>query len=249
MKTIVILQSNYIPWKGYFDLMNDADEFILFDDRQYTRQNWRNRNQVKAEGGPRWLTIPVINRSLEQRIDETYIADRAWASKHWQTLAQLYRGAPHFVTYAPRIEALYRSAADEQMLSQVNRLFLEGIGDMLGLKTALRWSSEFPAADGKTERLVSLCKATGADRYISGPAARDYIDPDCFARAGIELTFKSYEGYPEYPQQHPPFTHGVTVLDLLFSVGPDAPWYVWGWRTGPLTSGGPGASAARVPAA
>ena len=234
MKTVMILQSSYIPWKGYFDLMHDADEFILFDDRQYTRQDWRNRNQVKAENGTQWLTIPVMGK-FGQRIDETVVANRGWASKHWKTLVQLYRGAPHFETYADRVEALYRAAADERMLSFVNRLFLEGIADVLGLTTRLRWSSEFPNAHGKTEILVALCSATGAGRYVSGPAARDYIETELFERAGIELSFKSYEGYPEYPQLHPPFTHGVTVLDLLFNVGPDAPWYIWGWRDEPLS--------------
>ena len=231
MKTVVILQSNYIPWKGYFDLMHEADEFILYDDRQYTRQDWRNRNQVKADKGPQWLTIPVIGK-FGQRIDETVCANRGWASSHWERLVQLYRRAPHFKAYADRIEALYRSAAEEQMLSRVNRLFLEGIGSLLGLTTRLRWSSEFPGAEGKTERLVALCRAVGATRYISGPAARSYLETECFDQAGIELTFKVYDGYPEYPQQYPPFTHGVTVLDLLFNAGPDAPWYIWGWRDG-----------------
>lgn len=229
MKTVVILQSNYIPWKGYFDLMHDSEEFILFDDRQYTRQDWRNRNQVKADTGPQWLTIPVIGK-FGQRIDETVIAGRGWASSHWSRLAQLYQRAAHFETYAARIEALYCAAADEQMLSSVNRLFLEGIGKLLGLSTRLRWSSEFPGFEGKTETLVALCRAAGATRYVSGPAARDYIEAGLFERAGIELSFKSYDGYPEYPQLFPPFAHGVTVLDLLFNVGPDAPWYIWGWR-------------------
>lgn len=233
MKTVVILQSNYIPWKGYFDLMHDADEFILFDDRQYTRRDWRNRNQAKAANGPQWMTIPVISKSKYfQRIDETEIADRSWAMTHWKTLVHLYGDTPHFSTHAGRVEALYRAAAEESMLSKVNRLFLEGIADLLGLRTPLRWSTEFPDADGKTERLVSLCLATGADRYISGPAARSYLDPEAFERAGIRLEFKSYDGYPEYRQRFPPFVHGVTVLDLLFNTGPNAPWYIWGWRDG-----------------
>jgi len=232
MKTVVILQSNYIPWKGYFDLMHDSDEFILYDDRQYTRQDWRNRNQVKADNGPQWLTIPVIGR-FGQRIDETAIADRRWSSSHWNRLIQLYRQAAHFKTYAEQIEALYRSAADEQMLSSVNRLFLEGIGKLLGLNTRLRWSSEFPGFEGKTAALVALCKATGATRYVSGPAARDYLEVGLFEQAGVEVSFKSYEGYPVYSQLYPPFAHGVTVLDLLFNVGPDAPWYIWGWRDAP----------------
>jgi len=231
-KTVVILQSNYIPWKGYFDLMHDADEFILFDDRQYTRQDWRNRNQVKAGSGRQWLTIPVVGK-FGQRIDETMIADRAWASGHWNRLAQLYRRAPHFRSYADQVEALYRAAANEPMLSLVNRLFLQGIGNLLGLNTRLRWSSEFPSVEGKTEVLVALCKTTGATRYVSGPAAREYIEEDLFDQAGIELLFKSYAGYPEYSQLYPPFAHGVTILDLLFNIGPDAPWYIWGWRDQP----------------
>jgi len=235
MKSAVILQSNYIPWKGYFDLMHDADEFILYDDRQYTRQDWRNRNQVKGESGPQWLTIPVIGR-FGQRIDETAIADPGWAASHWARLAQLYRRAPYFRTYADRIEAMYRAAADESMLSLVNRLFLEGIGSLLGLTTHLRWSSEFLVSGGRTSALISLCKAIDARRYVSGPAARDYIEAEEFGRAGIDLSFKSYAGYPEYPQLHPPFVHGVTVLDLLFNVGPDAPWYIWGWRRGPVVA-------------
>jgi len=231
LKTVVILQSNYIPWKGYFDLMHDADEFILYDCRQYTRQDWRNRNQVKAEEGPRWLTIPVVGK-FGQRIDETEIASRGWASSHWKTLVQLYRKTPHFRTYADQIEGLYRTAADERMLSTVNRIFLEGIGNILGSNTRLRWSSEFSIAEGKSEALLALIRASGASRYVSGPAARNYIAIELFEQARIELSFKSYDGYPEYPQQYPPFAHGVTVLDLLFNVGPDAPWYIWGWREG-----------------
>lgn len=235
MKTVVIVQSNYIPWKGYFDLMHDADEFILFDDRQYTKRDWRNRNQVKSEGGVRWLSIPVeVKGKFVQRIDETVIADQSWASSHWSTLVRLYRRAPHFRTYADQIESLYRSAAKEAMLSLVNRHFLEGIAGLLGLDTPLIWSTDFPNVEGKTDRLVGLCKATGARRYISGPAAKGYIQSDLFERAGVDLMFKNYDGYPEYPQLHPPFAHGVTVLDLLFNVGPDAPWYIWGWREGPL---------------
>lgn len=240
-KSLVVLQSNYIPWKGYFDLMHDSDEFILFDDRQYTRQDWRNRNQVKAASGPQWLTIPVIGK-FGQRIDETVIADRSWAASHWDRLAQLYRRTAHFKTYAAQVEALYSSAADEPMLSRVNRLFLEGIGSLLGLSTRLRWSSEFPVVEGKTEALVALCQATGVARYVSGPAARDYIEASLFEQAGIGLSFKSYDGYPVYPQHYPPFTHGVTVLDLLFNVGPDAPWYIWGWREAPA----PGPDGVRI---
>jgi hypothetical protein len=234
MKTVVIVQSNYIPWKGYFDLMYEADEFILFDDRQYTKRDWRNRNQVKTIDGIQWLTIPVEAKGkFVQRIDETVIADRRWSFSHWNRLSQLYRKASNFATYAPEIEALYNAAADEPMLSKVNRLFLEGIARLLGLEPRVKWSTEYPSIEGRTDRLVGLCTAAGASRYISGPAAQGYIQSALFKQAGVELQFKSYYGYPEYPQLYAPFAHGVTVLDLLFNVGRDAPWYIWGWREGP----------------
>lgn len=233
MKTVVILQSNYIPWKGYFDLMHDADDFILYDDVQYTRQDWRNRNQVKTASGTQWLTIPVVGK-FGQRIDETMVADQGWAARHWARLVQLYRKTPHFKPYADQVESMYKSAAEEPHLSSVNQIFLLGLGQILGVSTRLWLSSDLSYADGKTDRLVALCNAVGASRYLSGPAAQNYIDANAFTNSGIALLFKSYEGYPEYPQQFPPFLHGVTVLDLLFNVGPDAAWYIWGWRDGPL---------------
>jgi hypothetical protein len=233
MKTVVILQSNYIPWKGYFDLMHEADEFILFDNMQYTRRDWRNRNQIKTAQGAQWLTIPVeVKGKYDQRIDQTLIAEPDWASKHWQTLRRHYAKALHFREYASSIEALYEAASKEVHLSRINRLFLEGIGRLLGIDTPLSWSTDYPESLGKTERLVALCQAAAADHYISGPAARDYIQPEFFSTAGIALSFKDYSGYPEHPQLHPPFSHAVTVLDLLFNVGEQAPWYIWGWREG-----------------
>jgi len=238
MKTVVILQSNYIPWKGYFDLLHEADEFILYDDRQYTRQDWRNRNQVKTPAGAQWLTIPVIG-NFGQRIDETAIADRRWASSHWSRIAFLYSKAPHFKTYADHFEQMYQRAAEMPLLSQVNRLFIEDICKLLGIYTPMRWSTEFPRKEGKTEALVALCREVQADRYVSGPAAREYLDMALFEKAAIALSFRDYSGYPEYSQQHPPFTHGVTVIDLLFNVGQFAPWYIWGWRCGPLNECSP----------
>jgi len=234
MKKIVILQSNYIPWKGYFDLMHDADEFVLFDTMQYTRRDWRNRNQIKTAQGQQWLTIPVeVKGKYHQRIDETEIAEPDWAEKHWRSIKASYAKAPCFAEMSASVEALYLRVANERMLSPVNRGLLEGVADLLGIKTRITWASDYPAVEGKTERLVALCRAASGTHYISGPAARDYIDPEVFEMAGIELSFKDYAGYPTYPQLHGDFQHGVTVLDLIFCVGAAAPWYIWGWRTSP----------------
>jgi hypothetical protein len=226
MKRIASVQSNYIPWKGHFDLIASVDEFIFFDDMQYTRRDWRNRNRIKTASGTRWLTIPVeVSGRYHQRIDETAISDPAWARSHWSTLAQAYRDAPHFRSLAPRIEALY-GAAVSPMLSEVNQSFTREICAMLGIDTRFSRSTDYGSFPGKTERLVSLCLAAGGTHYVSGPTARDYLDPLLFERAGLVLEWMDYGGYPEYPQLHPPFEHTVTVLDLLFNTGPQAPRYM-----------------------
>jgi hypothetical protein len=225
-KRVAILQSNYIPWKGYFDIINSVDEFILFDDMQYTRRDWRNRNLIKTRDGTKWLTIPVEAKGrFHQTIEETRISDPAWASAHWKTLTHSYAKAPHFDEYAPALEPLYLDSAEEY-LSKVNHAFLLAICGFLGITTTISWSSEYEAAEGKTERLVSLCEQTGATTYLSGPAARGYIEPHLFEAAGIALEWVDYEGYPEYPQLYPPFDHHVSVLDLLFSAGGEAPAYM-----------------------
>jgi hypothetical protein len=227
-KTVAILQSSYVPWKGYFDLMRRVDEFILYDDVQYTRRDWRNRNLFKSPNGVRWLTIPVLvkDRYL-QRIDETLISEPAWTDRHWATLVAWYGRAPHFQRYRPALEELYRELRDPH-LSNINLRFLEAVRDFLGISTPLVRSSDYPASGHGTERLVQICRTAGASRYLTGPAARRYLDETLFREAGIDVVWMGYEGYPEYPQLYPPFDHHVSALDLLFSVGDDAPRYLLG---------------------
>jgi hypothetical protein len=225
-KRVAIVQSCYIPWKGYFDLINLVDEFILYDDRQYTRRDWRNRNRIKTVQGTMWLTIPVeVKGRYNQRIDETRIGDSGWAGHHWKTLVHSYASAPYFDDNRETFECLYREATDPR-LSVVNRAFLEAIRGILGIGTQLSWSTDYEAEGTKTERLVSLCRSARATSYLSGPSARDYLDATLFEEAGVALDFMDYSGYPEYPQLHPPFDHAVTVLDLLFNTGPEAPQYM-----------------------
>jgi hypothetical protein len=227
MKRVAILQSCYIPWKGYFDLINSVDEFVLYDEVQYTRQDWRNRNRIKTEKGTRWLTIPVtVNDLYHQRLDETEVADPSWATRHWDTLRQAYRRAPHFRTYAAEIESSYRACAGVRRLSLVNRTLLEALCEILEIGTKLTSSTEYRAEGSRTERVVSLCEQTGASLYLSGPSGQNYLEDSLFEQAGIELRYFDYDGYPEYPQLHPPFEHNVTILDLLFNAGPDAPRFM-----------------------
>jgi WbqC-like protein len=225
-KKVAIVQSNYIPWKGYFDLINLVDEFILFDDMQYTRRDWRNRNTIKTPAGPLWLTIPVaVKGNFFQKIEETVVSDPGWAKKHWQSIVHSYSRARHFQTYREMFESLYLSA-DEKFLSRINYRFLRAICQILAIDTKISWSHDYVAGGVKTERLVDLCKQAGADVYISGPSARAYLDEALFEREKIELQYIDYSGYPEYEQLFPPFTHQVSIIDLIFSEGPAATKYM-----------------------
>ena len=225
-RIVAIDQSNYIPWKGYFDMINMVDEFILYDDMQYTRRDWRNRNKIKTPQGLSWLTIPVqVKGKFFQKIKETIISDSGWAAKHWKTIVINYAGAPYFNAYKEIFEELYLGCTSRK-LSEINYRFLFKICRLLGIKTKLTWSSDYNIIEGKTERLVDLCQQAKATEYLSGPSAKNYIDPKLFKQTGIKLTYMDYSGYPEYPQLYPPFEHGVSILDLILQTGTDAPKYM-----------------------
>lgn len=225
-KTIAIVQSNYIPWKGYFDLVNMADEFILFDDMQYTRRDWRNRNRIKTPNGPAWLTIPVnVKGKYYQKICETRISDPGWPAKHWKSIRHHYSKALFFKEYEKIFKTLYLDC-EETLLSRVNYRFLSEICRILGITTKLSWTMDYGVVEGKTERLVDLCQKAGATHYISGPAAKEYMDPLLFEEAGISLEYMDYTGYEPYRQLYPPFEHGVSVIDLILNEGPDAAKYM-----------------------
>jgi hypothetical protein len=225
-KLVAIVQPNYIPWKGYFDLIALADEFILLDDVQYTRRDWRNRNRIKTPSGPQWLTIPVENKgNYHQSIRETIVSSPDWAQRHWQTIQHNLAAAPHFKTYRPVFEELYITLR-ERSLSLINHRFITTICTLLGVQTPITWSSDYEVPGHKTERLIRLCQRAGATAYLSGPAARAYLDEACFRQEGIALYYMDYAGYPEYPQLFPPFDHYVSIIDLLFNTGPDARRYL-----------------------
>ena len=218
-----IVQSNYIPWKGYFDLIASVDAFVLLDEVQYTRRDWRNRNRIKTAAGTRWLTIPVLSTGrYEQRIDETRIADPSgWGRSHWSAIEQAYRDAPWFEAVAAELEPLYRSC-DAELLSEVNATFLHRLCELLAIDTPISWSTEYETAPDPSRRLLDVCLQTGATEYVSGPSARDYLDVGLFERAGVAVSWADYSGYEPYSQPHGPFEHGVSVIDLLFCAGPGA---------------------------
>jgi hypothetical protein len=222
MKKIAILQSNYIPWKGYFDLINSVDEFVIYDDMQYTKRDWRNRNKIQTPQGVKWLSIPVeVKGKYFQTIKDTKISEKDWNKKHWNILKQNYSKSKYFNDWKDYFEELYLNCNQEN-LSQINYTFIVAINKILGIKTKIRWSSEFNLVDGQTEKLLSICQECDADIYFSGPAAKKYLDENIANKKNIKVEWIDYSNYPEYQQLYPPFEHGVSVLDLIFNEGPNA---------------------------
>jgi hypothetical protein len=226
LKKVAIIQSNYIPWKGYFDIINQADEFIIYDEVQYTKNDWRNRNIIKTPNGPMWITIPVdMKGKFGQKILDSKIADSRWNKKHWQSIRTYYGKAKYFKEYKEHFENLYLNNS-ELSLSQVNYSFIKLICKLLNIRTKISWSHEYKCSGSKTEKLVELCKITNASEYISGPAAKSYLEEDLFVSENIKVSWMDYKGYPEYEQLYPPFDHAVSVIDLIFSTGKDAMQYL-----------------------
>jgi hypothetical protein len=218
-KKIAILQSNYIPWKGYFDLIAYVDEFILYDEVQYTRRDWRNRNKIKTPDGVRWLTVPVVVKGKYlQKISETEINGQDWSATHWRSLYQNYARALYFDEVASWLEPLYLGE-EYSYLASLNRKIIQAVCNYLGIRTRITTSSEYSLCEGRSERLLNLCMQAGGDEYVSGPAARSYLDEGTFADSGVKLTWFNYENYPQYPQLWGEFVHEVSILDLLFNCG------------------------------
>lgn len=228
MKTVVILQSNYIPWKGYFDLINDADEFIFLDDVQFTTRDWRTRNKLKTAQGAQWISVPV-GSNTSRLICDVQINEHKWQVIHYKTIVSNYKKTPYFSRYEELLENFYLNKKWIN-LSEMNQFLIRSIAYDLGIDTIFKDSREYSAVGNNEERLLDLLSKAGGSRYISGPSAKNYINPSTFESAGVELIWKDYLDYPTYPQRFEPFEHEVSILDLLFNVGPDAPWYVWGWR-------------------
>lgn len=216
---VVVLQSNYLPWKGYFDLMQGTDLFVYYDEVQYTKNDWRNRNRICSKNGVHWLTVPVSREAVKMKISEVSLTDGRWQEEHYKTLLHSYRPARFFRQIEPLLADFYQ-ARRWTRLGELNHHCTETIARLLGLKTRFLHSKDFRLEGSRVERLVSLLTQLGATEYLSGPNARDYLkgSEELFARAGIRLLFKSYSGYPEYPQLHRPFEHAVSIVDVLANV-------------------------------
>jgi hypothetical protein len=224
---VVILQPSYIPWRGYFDQIRRADLFIFYDDAQYDKHGWRNRNQIKTSQGKQWLTIPVHSKGVMDGIpikDVRIDWSKPWAKSHLKALTFAYAKTPHFADYTPWLNSVF--ARRDEFLADFTIWLTIEITRKLGFsRTRFMRSSEIAAIGKKTDRLIQILKHVGATHYISGPSARDYIEDDKFTAAGIPLEYMEYN-YPNYPQLYPPFDPYITILDLMFMMGDASGDYV-----------------------
>lgn len=226
---VVILQPSYIPWRGYFHLVKKSDLFVFYDCVQYDKHGWRNRNIIKTPQGNQWLTVPVHaadNVASGRAIRDIAIAWKsAWAEKHKKSIRQSYSKCPHFHAYEPLLEEIYNRK--DEKLADFTCATTEIIARALGItQTRFLRSSNLHVEGGKTDRLVNILKQVGATCYLSGPSAKEYLEADKLKKAGVDLEFMEYD-YPDYPQINAPFSPHVSILDLIFNVGPDAPRYIW----------------------
>lgn len=219
-----IIQSNFLPWRGYFDFIREVDLFILHDDLQYTKGDWRNRNKIKTPNGTQWITVPVHHRHTDQLIEETTIDDsKPWARGMLNKIRNSYQKAPHFEAYFPELSDLLLNPAAS--ISDLNLRLIKWVCSHLDIDTPISFSREYHPQGTKTERLIGILKQVEATTYLSGPAAKAYLEPDLFEQANIRLEYKVYD-YPEYEQLYPPFDPAVSVIDLLFMVGEKAKKYL-----------------------
>jgi hypothetical protein len=215
--TVSILQSNYIPWKGYFDLIAKSDVFVIYDEVQYTKNDWRNRNIILTPSGNNWLTIPVRVESLNQKICDTKVASINWSRKHYNSIVSNYSKALFFKDYKGFLEELYCENSD--FLSEINIKFIRAICDLLGIKTRIIDSRELDLIGNKSEKLLFACEKLNAATYLTGPAAMSYLDTALFKASGVDVKWMDYSNYPTYKQMYEPFNHNVSIIDLILNEG------------------------------
>jgi hypothetical protein len=221
-------QPSYLPWLGYLDKLAKADVFVVMDDLQYEAQNFQNRNRLKLNNGPHWMTVPLLgaaqtDRVCDRRIDNTGRGSRHhWQRRTWRTLCVHYGKSPHFARYASALEDIYIRRWDS--LVELDLQMLDLARTWLGITTPILRASSLGLAGAKTDRIADMCKKLGASVYLSGRGgSTGYLDTDQLARAGVATMWQQF-AHPTYPQRYPQlgFVSHLGFLDLVLNTGPDA---------------------------
>lgn len=219
-KRVGIIQSSYIPWRGYFDVIDSVDMFIIYDDVQYSKGSWRNRNKIKTRTGLKWLTVPV-KVSLGLSVDQVQIdkSKKPWQNTHRQLIKNSLESAPFFDDAINIWEE--GIAAEDLNISRLNVRLIKLLCSYFQITTPIVMSSEYNIKGKKTERLIDILAKSGAKVYLSGPTAKGYLEENLFRENGIGLEYKTYD-YEPYPQLWGDYVGNVTVLDLIANTGPNA---------------------------
>ncbi|HEY4440338.1 MAG TPA: WbqC family protein [Candidatus Elarobacter sp.] len=220
MKTVVVLQPQFFPWRGVFEQIRLADEFVHLDDAQFQKGGFTNRVQVKTANGPLWLTVPVLRGGSLPRIDEVEIDYKMnWREKHLKTLQMSYARAPHVGRMLAIVEEIY--ARTPRTIAELDIAAVERCCAELGLTPAFTRASETPVEGSKTDRLEALLVPRATTVYVTGRGALDYLNEEQLAGAGIEVHVMHYNRAP-YPQLHGDFDPHVSILDTIANLGPAA---------------------------
>jgi hypothetical protein len=217
MKRVAIIQSSYVPWRGFFDLIRRCDEYVIYDQVAFSKGHWHNRNKIKTPIGTRWITIPVItSEKFGQSIEEVKVKGD-WAQSHLAQIIQAYKSASAAKAFLPMLESLYGKASKLQFLTEINELFLRHFVDMLSFDVLVTRDTHYSPRGSRSERVLSTCLAAGATHYLSGPSAKSYLDESLFRDAGITVEWMDYGPYPEYTQLHGAFDGQVSIIDPVLN--------------------------------
>lgn len=224
---MVVLQPGYLPWLGFFDQLRRADVFVYYDDVQYDKHGWRNRNRIKTQTGPLWLTVPIRHRGegFPRIVDVEIDSGMPWARKHLASIRQAYARAPFSARYLPALAEVLEHKWERLVDLDIACAAL--MAQWFGLRRRVERSSTLGIEGRRSERLVKLCRYFGATKYVSGDAAKDYLDLALFTQHGIQVEWQQYV-HPAYPQLHGEFVPYLSALDLLFNCGDEAPLIAFG---------------------
>jgi WbqC-like protein family len=223
---VAIHQPHFLPWLGYLHRMAQVDVFVLLDHVQFERRNYQNRTMIRMNGEARWLTVPVVQRSRDERIVDKEVDNRLdgakwWAPNHYLTLRHAYRDAAFFGDYAAGFKRLFETRWEK--LVELNQAGLDLLREAFGIRTRLMRSSQLAVQGARAELILNICRAVGASTLIAGMGgSRGYLDADAFARAGVRIEHHNWM-HPEYPQAgEGSFIPGLSAIDLLFNCGPQS---------------------------
>lgn len=217
---LVILQPGYIPWLGFFDQMAQSDIFMFYDDVQYDKHGWRNRNRIKTSQGAQWLTVPVLTRNKKLPLIKDVKIDNSttsWRYTHLQSIKQNYSRTPYFELLFPDLDKIYLQ--QWEYIIDLDTQLIDLILKILGLNRRIEFSSHLLIQGTQTERLINFCKYFKADKYLTGAAAKEYLKEERFKEENIELEYQKYN-HPKYTQLYGDFIPYLSIIDLLFNEGP-----------------------------